>query len=120
MPAWLSFTSNNRSFYANNTETGIYEIEIVAVDSQQNKQYMHFALQVFDESNDAEQFYSGTVYIAIIFSIAVAVLYFIMSFSTYLQVRSTRSVNSASINSLLGQNPFKFTDRKRKLEASQQ
>jgi len=80
---------------------------------------MHFALQVFEDSRDTQQFYYGTVYIAIVFCVAMAVLYFIMSFFTFLQVQSTRSVNSATINSLLGQNPFKFTDRKSKLETSQ-
>jgi len=69
---------------------------------------MHFALEVFEDSRDTQQFYYGTVYIAICFSLGMAGTYAVVSFFTFFKVQSTRSVNSATIISLLGQNPFKF------------
>lgn len=111
LPSWLSFTPSNRSFYAQETVTGTYQIEISVEDGQGNKNYANFELVVYDQVFDKNNIYYSGIIIVVIACITMILLVFIITIQTYFNVKNTREINDVKLEKILGSNPTKFTDR---------
>eukprot|EP00347_Sterkiella_histriomuscorum_P005319 403357060 len=115
LPNWLQFTQNNRSFYAQETVTGTYMIEISATDLQGNTNYMTFELMVYDQIFDKYNIYYSGVIIVVIAIVTFVVLVFIVTIQTYFKVKNTREINDVKLQKMLGSNPTRFIDRPQKV-----
>lgn len=79
-PSWLIYNPNNRSFATTApTVAGRYDIEIVCVDSSQNKNYLHFALLVQPQILDKYNIYYSGIFGAVI---GILTLTGLVTFST--------------------------------------